>query len=55
MICYEDNIINRNISSGLVGFAALFIIWGIMELVPVFRSYLELLIVIWLSVQLGHL
>ncbi|WP_176720261.1 MULTISPECIES: hypothetical protein [Methanobacterium] len=46
MICYVDNIINRNISSGLAGFAAVFIILGIRELVPVFRSYLELLIVI---------
>jgi hypothetical protein len=46
MICYEDNIINRNISSGLAGFAAVFIILTIIELVPVFRSYLELLIVI---------
>ena len=43
---YRDNIINGAISSGLAGFAATFIIAGLIEPIPVPGGYLEMLIII---------
>ena len=43
---YRDNTINGVISSGLAGFAATFIIAGLIEPIPVPGVYLEMLIII---------
>ena len=43
---YRDNTINGAISSGLAGFAATFIIAGLIEPIPVHGVYLEMLIII---------
>ncbi len=43
---YRDNTINGAISSGLAGFAATFIIAGLIEPIPVPGVYLEMLIII---------
>ena len=43
---YRDNIINGAISSGLAGFAATFIIAGLIGPIPVPGVYLEMLIII---------